>query len=156
MIKALKNAWSTIGRYIGTHGFQSGIALFEKLCFDFLQGCISRLRKNRNKLVEQLRGAVGDKESSPEAKGREFIDDLMREELKEIEKLDMTPNIFCDCCSFMVRLRVLLQTFSLLYVLNNIMKLVLAFPVASRFICFPVCMIIGMLAKQTVFDFLQN
>ena len=93
----------------------------------FLQGCISRLRKNRNKLVEQLRGAAGDKGSSPEAKGREFIDDLMREELKEIEKLDMTPNIFCDCCSYMVRLRVFLLTFSFLCVFNNIMKLILAF-----------------------------
>jgi len=75
--------------------------IIESLNLIFLQGCISRLRKNRNKLVEQLRGAAGDKGSSPEAKGREFIDDLMREELKEIEKLDMTPNIFCDCCSYM-------------------------------------------------------
>ena len=77
------------------------------------QGCIYRLRQNRSKLVDRLRGAVGDIESSPEAKGKEFIDDLMREELKEIEKLEMAPNIFCDCCSYMVRLRTTFETLNI-------------------------------------------
>ena len=84
-----------------------------RLSFIF-QGCIRRLRQNRGKLVEQLRGAVGDIESSPEAKGKDFIDDLMREELKEIEKLEMAPNIFCDCCSYTVRLRTTVETLSIL------------------------------------------
>ena len=52
---------------------------------------------------------MGDAESPPEDRGREFIDDLMREELKEIEKIDMAPNIFCDCCSYSVRFRISIE-----------------------------------------------
>lgn len=58
-----------------------------------------RLRQSRGKLVERLRGAESGEATAHEARGNEFIDDLMKEEFKQIKRLEMSPNIFCDCCS---------------------------------------------------------
>lgn len=65
----------------------------------FRQACMHRLRQSRGKLVERLRGAESGEATAHEARGNEFIDDLMKEEFKQIKRLEMSPNIFCDCCS---------------------------------------------------------
>ena len=63
------------------------------------QACVQRLRKNRTKLVEQLRGAETLGSPSREEKSKKFIDELMREELDELKNIQDRPNTLCTCCT---------------------------------------------------------
>eukprot|EP00112_Aurelia_sp_Birch-Aquarium-sp1_P018614 Seg446.13 transcript_id=Seg446.13/GoldUCD/mRNA.D3Y31 product="RPA-interacting protein A" protein_id=Seg446.13/GoldUCD/D3Y31 len=65
----------------------------------FRRACVQRLRKNRTKLVEQLRGAETSGSPSREEKSKEFIDELMKEELDELKSIQDGPNTLCTCCT---------------------------------------------------------